>query len=458
MAGIDGAVGALSAIAATAVEAVVLHHFALVGALRQRIRESGLLEPTADDPDGAGYLGIGDHTMLRYLRARKWDLKKAFDMYSKTLEWRREGDVDRWRREAPGNTRPCAACAALAAEQGFRSVGGVEAHPEARLVGPNPKEHLYRTFTAASAFGHDRAGRPIYFERQGECSQGLSRMMKHIARQDVVLMHIRQQEIAMARIEESELRLGRRVDGQFVIADMATLSMWPNSDGQWLFKSIQKIDEAHYPETLGVQFIVNAPAVFTVIWKVVKWWLDPATRAKVQIYSGGKEHWQHELHKYVDPAQLPEEYGGTLPLEVDRMRLDVELGKRFAAELYGHPVPRCKACISAPRTPAGRRSRRSSLATEPDLYTCVEHEPADAPPNGVAQLKPAGHSEGNDSATPEPAVVTPTTGTSPLLVAQGEPRCGAAQIPVPPALQLRRDPGSPRPRRQSRCGPCCVVS
>eukprot|EP01065_Artemidia_motanka_P012337 TRINITY_DN1678_c1_g1_i5.p1 TRINITY_DN1678_c1_g1~~TRINITY_DN1678_c1_g1_i5.p1 ORF type:complete len:474 (+),score=79.45 TRINITY_DN1678_c1_g1_i5:254-1675(+) len=473
MADLSAAVWA--AVAGTVVGSIVRRRWGLLTELRQRIQDSGQLQPTPADPDGAGYLGIHDATLLRYCRARKWDLEKAFAMYMCTLKWRRENDVDRFRRNAPCGAKPCGEAARVARKMGFRAVGGVEVHPEARLVERQEKEHFYRAFAGASSIGSDREGRPIYIERQGECSQSMSLIMKHLTRAEVIESHIRMQELALARIEENSKLAGRRVDGQFIVLDMATLSMWPNSDGLYLFKQIQKIDEAHYPETLGVQFTVNAPPIFTLVWRCVRGWLDPGTRAKIRIFGTDAAEWQKAIRQLVPPEELPTEYGGTLDFEVDRMRIDVDKAKEFASALYSHPVPLCRCCCDSART-AGESDNE-----ECDLHTCCgTTEPGTArhrdgrpspepfprmactPPAGI---KPVAMSPVN-GAEPAGSVMSPLTGETPLLATgsakhvqmdspSSPPHKHASGAPLVAAKgKGGREEGAARP---TACG-CCVIS
>ena len=48
-----------------------------------------------------------------------------------------------------------------------------------------------------------------------------------------------------------------------------------------------KIAQDNYPESLAAAYVVNAPSYFTVIWAVIKSFLDPKTVAKVHIYGSG---------------------------------------------------------------------------------------------------------------------------------------------------------------------------
>jgi len=59
--------------------------------------------------------------------------------------------------------------------------------------------------------------------------------------------------------------------------------------------------------------LANAPGIFSSIWAMVKGFLDPVTRSKVQVFSSGKtdkERLGKALRAMIDPSKLPKEYGG----------------------------------------------------------------------------------------------------------------------------------------------------
>ncbi len=56
--------------------------------------------------------------------------------------------------------------------------------------------------------------------------------------------------------------------------------------------------EAYYPESLGVCLVLNAPMIFSGIWKVVKPLLDPVVAAKVVFTSYDK------MHEYIPKDNL----------------------------------------------------------------------------------------------------------------------------------------------------------
>ena len=321
-----------------------------------------------------------DALLARFLRARKWDVEAARQQFVTARAWRREHDVGRWRRAAAG---PFVADAAKeAANTGYGAVegAGAEAFPQVRLVGAHPLEHVYRSWGASANFGHAKDGSPVYYERTGVMSaRGLSGMLAEATEDGPVDRHIWQQELMMARMEEASATLGRRVDQQIVVLDMAGLSFWPNAAGLRIFKRIIKIDASFYPETLRVQYIVNAPFIFSAIWAVVRPWLDPVTAAKVRIV--GHSGTASALLERIDASQLPAEYGGQVrmrgsPLEPAAMHAHAPAHAQAHAQA---PAWCVELCVE--RTARGSRShtKRHALlphpaaiaSSVPELVVCV---------------------------------------------------------------------------------------
>ena len=72
----------------------------------------------------------------------------------------------------------------------------------------------------------------------------------------------------------------------------------------------------NYPETMGNLFIVNAPMMFSGIWKVAKGFLDERTRKKIEVKGGS---FYKTLLEYADEEDIPEFLGGkcTIPFPSD---------------------------------------------------------------------------------------------------------------------------------------------
>mmetsp|Transcript_7776 Transcript_7776/g.20017 ORF Transcript_7776/g.20017 Transcript_7776/m.20017 type:complete len:595 (+) Transcript_7776:616-2400(+) len=122
-------------------------------------------------------------------------------------------------------------------------------------------------------------------------------------------------------------------------------------------KGTSGIAGAHYPERCANILIVNAPGIFSSVWKLIKPMIAPATQEKVRIAKAGEET-TNEMLTLIDLDQLPEEYGGTFkpgdgkeeacrwfsPEEIGFRKFVYELNKKNGlSEPYGHdhgPTPR----------------------------------------------------------------------------------------------------------------------
>jgi hypothetical protein len=68
--------------------------------------------------------------------------------------------------------------------------------------------------------------------------------------------------------------------------------------------------------------IVNAPTFFSATWRVIKGWLDPRTASKIEVVSS-RSTMEKRLKEYIDPEQIPSDYGGTGPDSNKTMMLDI---------------------------------------------------------------------------------------------------------------------------------------
>lgn len=109
---------------------------------------------------------------------------------------------------------------------------------------------------------------------------------------------------------------------------------------------------AHYPETLDRIFIIGAPSFFPTVWSWVKKWFDPITvvsfvfsreesrityfqkltrnfyKQQSKIFILSKQDQYSTLAKYIDPENIPEQYGGKLKYKFgDLPNIDPDLHK-----------------------------------------------------------------------------------------------------------------------------------
>ncbi|KAI3291228.1 hypothetical protein DTO002I6_6061 [Penicillium roqueforti] len=215
-----------------------------------------------------------DSLLLRFLRARKWDIKKALVMLISTMRWRLlEMHVDddiMFNGEA----------LALKMSQG--------SDPIEKKKG----EDFLTQIRLGKSFLHgvDRTGRPICvvrvrLHRAGDQeNEGLERFTVYT-------------------IETARLLLAPPIETATVIFDMTDFGM-ANMDYAPV-KFMIKCFEANYPESLGAVLIHKAPWIFSSIWGVIKGWLDPVVAAKIHFTKN-----RQDLEQYIHPSQILKELEG----------------------------------------------------------------------------------------------------------------------------------------------------
>ncbi|ETE60225.1 SEC14-like protein 2, partial [Ophiophagus hannah] len=76
-----------------------------------------------------------------------------------------------------------------------------------------------------------------------------------------------------------------------------------------MLRKILAMFEENYPESLKHLFVIKAPKLFPIAYNMVKHVLSEDTRRKLIILGA---NWKEVLQKYIDPAEIPVIYGGTL--------------------------------------------------------------------------------------------------------------------------------------------------
>ena len=192
------------------------------------------------------------------------------------------------------------------------------AEPRKHAFFPDPAEalsvesSLYIKQYPQIYFGHAKNGCPVFISQPGRLNiEGISNLT-NIA--NIINFHWH----AMMHEYVHHLDSMRKTsNGKFkryecvCILDMSQLTAAKMGKRAMNITKVQSaIDSLCFPETLNKMVIVNAPGFFSLTWKIVRGWIDQRTASKVEVVGSGKERLLKKLSNYIDPDDLPSDYGG----------------------------------------------------------------------------------------------------------------------------------------------------
>lgn len=215
-----------------------------------------------------------DYFLMRWLRARKWNLDAAEKMLTASLKTRAMWNVD-----------------------------NIEKWDAPRAL----QEYL-----PYGLMGYDNEGSPVIacpfynFDMWG--------MMHCVTRFEFQKYLVLLLERFMMSAYEQSLKHGWKARQLVVFFDCESLNLkqyaWRPA-AECVISSIKQY-ESNYPELLKMCYIINAPKLFSVAFNIVKKFLDENTTSKIHIYKSGSDKWQQQLFSHVDPKNFPKAWGGEL--------------------------------------------------------------------------------------------------------------------------------------------------
>jgi len=219
-----------------------------------------------------------DPVVLRFLRARDFNVEKAREMLSASLIWRKKHGVD-------------------------------------KILSEYQVPAVVRDYFPGGWYHQDKEGRPVFHLRLGQMD--VKGIVRSIGEEGLTKLTLHICEEGLRLSEESSHRLNKPITTWSMILDLDGLNMrhlW--RPGVKALLHIIEICEANYPETLGRVLIIRAPRVFPILWTLVCPLIDETSRGKFLFYAGtdgrGENFALHAggLKDYIPEERIPDWLGG----------------------------------------------------------------------------------------------------------------------------------------------------
>ncbi|KAF9463030.1 CRAL-TRIO domain-containing protein [Collybia nuda] len=262
-------------------------HAEILDQFRQEVFEDGVVHE-------GDTIGTDDETLLRFLRARKFDLALSKKMIK---------DCQEWRRTVEG----------IGIDELYRRIDPFD-YPEREAVFEcwplwfhKVCHALFDVNLSLKLPQTDKKGRPLNIHFFG--GMDLPKLHKTCTPEkhwQTILVNA--ESLPREVLPAATRKAGKSISTVFVIVDLKGFGI----SQFWQMKSLARnsfqISQDFFPETMGQLAIVNAPPSFTVIWSVIRRWLSRETAEKVDVL--GKDY-KDVLLNLIDAESLPSSLGGT---------------------------------------------------------------------------------------------------------------------------------------------------
>ena len=212
-----------------------------------------------------------DFYLLKFCRARKFDLQKILKMFKNFLEWRKENEVDNIENVY------------------FPEFDEVfKAYP-----------HGYHKV--------DKEGHPIYYQLISKLDA--DRLFKVTTSEKLLKYFIQTYENMMKyKFKACSKAKGELIEGSCVILDIEGIGISNLFGKTKTFLTLSsKLGQDYYPCNLAKMFLLNTNKFFGFVYNIVKGLIDIETRKKIELLGND---YKEKVLEFIDPDNLPTFLGG----------------------------------------------------------------------------------------------------------------------------------------------------
>ncbi|UKJ90685.1 phosphatidylinositol/phosphatidylcholine transfer protein [Theileria orientalis] len=220
-----------------------------------------------------------DLFLVRFLRARQFDLNKTTTMLTKYFAWRAQVDL-----------------------------------PKVLKMNLTSIRDTIKMYYPHCFYGTDKLGRPINIEHMG--LSDTTKLVHVLPQEELTNYFIQRYEyLTHVVLPSCSMFANHNVEQILTIVDLKGLQVHQiNSKFRSFLSSMSGLTQNYYPENLGKLLFINASPVFSAIYTLLSALVDKKTLSKISVISSKTESLER-VAELVEKDQLPKFLGGTRPDE-----------------------------------------------------------------------------------------------------------------------------------------------
>lgn len=225
-----------------------------------------------------------DAYLLRFLRARKFNLQLTYEMLNKCELWRKEKDVDNLVKT-------------------FQL-------PYEQKVSQNYPRFYHKT---------DKYGHPVYIELLGKmnihnlCDILAPNQPDKTKKQEETLklmldhMVVGYEHLENVIFPQCSKKADKHIDQCCNILDLKGVGVSQATSVLPFIRETARVSQDYYPEMMYKMYILNMPFLLRSVWSLIKGFLDPVTVSKIVILGGS---YKKELCLEIEENNIPDMFEG----------------------------------------------------------------------------------------------------------------------------------------------------